>query len=208
MSACLLRQVLYDQLMQHTDAGVAVGEPVVIFDGVAVLAPRGRFEIELYASFMKLLGQVRLEPLPYLADPQLIRLQFALQFCVRVCSCLAQPGSPNIGTPRRRRPVTLKFTEKHCHSSVLCDVLPTAEGRTLSHSPSHSSKSLLRLMCARTCPPLQAQDYRIQYDSIVRLFVLPKSNAPHTLVVVSLDPPIRKGQTYYPHILVQVGPAM
>ena len=49
----------------------------------------------------------------------------------------------------------------------------------------------------------QAQDYRIQYDSIVRLFVLPKSNTPHTLVVVSLDPPIRKGQTYYPHILVQ-----
>jgi hypothetical protein len=50
---------------------------------------------------------------------------------------------------------------------------------------------------------LQAQDYRIQYDSIVRLFVLPKNNTPHTLVVISLDPPIRKGQTYYPHILVQ-----
>ena len=50
---------------------------------------------------------------------------------------------------------------------------------------------------------LQAQDYRIQYDSIVRLFVLPKTNTPQTLVVVSLDPPIRKGQTYYPHILCQ-----
>ena len=50
---------------------------------------------------------------------------------------------------------------------------------------------------------LQAQDYRIQYDSIVRLFVLPKSNVPQTLVVISLDPPIRKGQTYYPHILCQ-----
>lgn len=49
----------------------------------------------------------------------------------------------------------------------------------------------------------QAQDYRIQYDSIVRLFVLPKSNVPQTLVVISLDPPIRKGQTYYPHILCQ-----
>ena len=51
---------------------------------------------------------------------------------------------------------------------------------------------------------LQAQDYRIQYDSIVRIFVLPKSHTPHTLVVVSLDPPIRKGQTFYPHILVQL----
>ena len=50
--------MLYDRLMKHTDAGVAVGDAVVGFDGVAVLAPRGRFEIELYGSFMKLLGQV------------------------------------------------------------------------------------------------------------------------------------------------------
>ncbi len=50
---------------------------------------------------------------------------------------------------------------------------------------------------------VQAQDYRVQYDSILRLFVLPKSNTPHTLVVISLDPPIRKGQTHYSHILVQ-----
>ena len=50
---------------------------------------------------------------------------------------------------------------------------------------------------------MQAQDYRVQYDAIVRIFVLPKSHAPHTLVVISLDPPIRKGQTHYPHILVQ-----
>ena len=49
----------------------------------------------------------------------------------------------------------------------------------------------------------QAQDYRIQYDSILRLFVLPKSHSPHTLVVISLDPPVRKGQTYYAHILTQ-----
>lgn len=51
---------------------------------------------------------------------------------------------------------------------------------------------------------VQAQDYRIQYDSIVRIFVLPKSHTPHTLVVISLDPPIRKGQTFYQHILVQL----
>lgn len=47
----------------------------------------------------------------------------------------------------------------------------------------------------------QTQDYRIQYDSMVRIFVLPKTNTPQTLVVVSLDPPIRKGQTYYPHVM-------
>ena len=31
-----------------------------------------------------------------------------------------------------------------------------------------------------------------------------QSNQPHTLVVVTLDPPIRKGQTLYPHIVIQV----
>ena len=51
------------------------------------------------------------------------------------------------------------------------------------------------------CP--QTQDFKIRYSSIQRLFILPKSNSPHTLVVVSLDPPIRKGQTYYTHVLCQ-----
>jgi hypothetical protein len=31
-----------------------------------------------------------------------------------------------------------------------------------------------------------------------------QSNNPHTIVVVTLDPPIRKGQTLYPHIVIQV----
>ncbi|GJN05584.1 hypothetical protein PR202_ga23226 [Eleusine coracana subsp. coracana] len=49
----------------------------------------------------------------------------------------------------------------------------------------------------------QANDFKIQYSSIVRLFLLPKSNNPHTIVVITLDPPIRKGQTLYPHIVIQ-----
>ncbi|KAH7314772.1 hypothetical protein KP509_21G019400 [Ceratopteris richardii] len=48
-----------------------------------------------------------------------------------------------------------------------------------------------------------ANDFKIQYSSVVRLFVLPKSNQPHTFVVITLDPPIRKGQTFYPHIILQ-----
>lgn len=31
-----------------------------------------------------------------------------------------------------------------------------------------------------------------------------QSNQPHTFVVITLDPPIRKGQTLYPHIVMQV----
>ncbi|KAK9811520.1 hypothetical protein WJX72_005220 [[Myrmecia] bisecta] len=96
-------KVFYDRVMEHTEV-VASGDAIASFEAVAVLAPRGRFEVEMYSTFMKLVGQ--------------------------------------------------------------------------------------------------SQDYVVQYDSIVRLFVLPK-NPPHTLVVVSLDPPIRKGQTYYPHILCQ-----
>ncbi|KAL6518900.1 FACT complex subunit ssrp1 [Orobanche hederae] len=49
----------------------------------------------------------------------------------------------------------------------------------------------------------QANDFKIQYSSVVRVFWLPKSNQPHTFVIVTLDPPIRKGQTLYPHIVMQ-----
>ncbi|KAM1009591.1 hypothetical protein FF1_045006 [Malus domestica] len=48
-----------------------------------------------------------------------------------------------------------------------------------------------------------ANDFKIQYSSVVRLFLLPRSNQPHIFVVVTLDPPIRKGQTLYPHIVLQ-----
>ncbi|CAL4910045.1 unnamed protein product [Urochloa decumbens] len=49
----------------------------------------------------------------------------------------------------------------------------------------------------------QSNDFKIQYSSILRLFILPKSQDPHTFVVITLDPPIRKGQTLYPHIVIQ-----
>ncbi|GBF95966.1 FACT complex subunit [Raphidocelis subcapitata] len=49
----------------------------------------------------------------------------------------------------------------------------------------------------------QTQDFKIRYTSIIRLFLLPKPATRHTLVVISLDPPIRKGQTFYNHLLCQ-----
>ena len=45
-------------------------------------------------------------------------------------------------------------------------------------------------------------EFKVQYKHLVRMFVLPKSNAPQTLVAISLDSPIRKGQTFYQHVLV------
>ncbi len=91
--------------MQHANVGEVSGTAVATFDLVNIVNPRGRFDVELYSSFLKLLGQT--------------------------------------------------------------------------------------------------QEYRIQYDSIMRIFYLPKSTQ-QTLVVISLDPPIRKGQTYYTHILCQL----
>ena len=53
-------QVFHDRVVEHTEAGAAAaGDAVVAFEGVAVLHPRGRFDIEMYASFLKLLGQAR-----------------------------------------------------------------------------------------------------------------------------------------------------
>ncbi|KAG6719788.1 hypothetical protein I3842_03G024400 [Carya illinoinensis] len=98
-------QVFREKIMSMADVGAGGEEAVVTFEGIAILTPRGRYNVELHLSFLRLQGQ--------------------------------------------------------------------------------------------------ANDFKIQYSSVVRLFLLPKSNQPHTFVVVTLDPPIRKGQTLYPHIVLQ-----
>ena len=54
-------QVLHDRIVQFTDAGAATGNAVVTFekDSLSLLAPRGRFDVEMYLSSLKLTGQVR-----------------------------------------------------------------------------------------------------------------------------------------------------
>lgn len=98
-------KVFFEKISEFTDAGTATGDAIATFDSVGVIVPRGRFDIEMYTSSFKLLGQ--------------------------------------------------------------------------------------------------AQDFRVQYDSIIRIFLLPKPNSATTVVAISLDPPIRRGQTQYPHILCQ-----
>ncbi|XP_011098577.1 FACT complex subunit SSRP1 [Sesamum indicum] len=98
-------QVFRDKIVSMADVGAGGEEAVVTFDGIAILTPRGRYNVELHLSFLRLQGQ--------------------------------------------------------------------------------------------------ANDFKIQYSSVVRVFWLPKYNQPHTFVVVTLDPPIRKGQTLYPHIVMQ-----
>ncbi|KAK5034723.1 FACT complex subunit [Exophiala sideris] len=47
-------------------------------------------------------------------------------------------------------------------------------------------------------------DYKIQYDSIKKFFILPKNDEMHTLITLGLDPPLRQGQTRYPFIVMQL----
>ena len=46
-------------------------------------------------------------------------------------------------------------------------------------------------------------DYKISYSSISRLFQLPKPDQRHIFFVVSIDPPVKQGQTRYPHLVMQ-----
>lgn len=46
-------------------------------------------------------------------------------------------------------------------------------------------------------------DYKIPYKNVQRLFLLPKPDEVHHLLVVQLDPPARQGQTKYPFFVIQ-----
>jgi len=46
-------------------------------------------------------------------------------------------------------------------------------------------------------------DYKIKYDDISRLFLLPKPDDVHIAFVISLDKPIRQGQQRYQHLVLQ-----
>jgi structure-specific recognition protein 1 len=46
-------------------------------------------------------------------------------------------------------------------------------------------------------------DYKIPYKNIQRLFLLPKPDDTHNVLIVQLDPPLRQGQTRYPFLVMQ-----
>lgn len=47
-------------------------------------------------------------------------------------------------------------------------------------------------------------DYKIQYQSIKKFFLLPKPDDIHMLITLGLDPPLRQGQTRYPFLVMQL----
>jgi FACT complex subunit SSRP1/POB3 len=46
-------------------------------------------------------------------------------------------------------------------------------------------------------------DYKINYEQVVKLFLLPKPDDTHVLFVIGVDPPLRQGQTRYPFLVIQ-----
>lgn len=46
-------------------------------------------------------------------------------------------------------------------------------------------------------------DYKVPYDSLQRIFVLPRLDEQHSMVVLQLEPPLRQGQTRYPFLVMQ-----
>lgn len=49
----------------------------------------------------------------------------------------------------------------------------------------------------------QKYDYKIKYDDINRLFLLPKPDEVHMVFVIALDKPIRQGQQRYQYLVLQ-----
>ncbi len=45
-------------------------------------------------------------------------------------------------------------------------------------------------------------DYKIPYKTILRLFLLPHMDGRQMFFVISLDPPIKQGQTRYPFLIL------
>lgn len=46
-------------------------------------------------------------------------------------------------------------------------------------------------------------DYKIPYKHVQRMFLLPKPDGIHNMLILQLDPPLRQGQTRYPFLIMQ-----
>ncbi|KAL7751271.1 FACT complex subunit [Sorochytrium milnesiophthora] len=49
----------------------------------------------------------------------------------------------------------------------------------------------------------KSYDYKLKYENVLKLFLLPKPDDLHVNFVLALDPPLRQGQTSYPFLVIQ-----
>ncbi|RKP37175.1 FACT complex subunit pob3 [Dimargaris cristalligena] len=97
--------VFYDMVKNKADLGQVTGESIALFQEILCLTPRGRYDIDMFPSFLRLRGKT--------------------------------------------------------------------------------------------------YDYKISYESVIKLFLLSKPDDLHMVFVLGLDPPIRQGQTRYPFLVFQ-----
>eukprot|EP01133_Synstelium_polycarpum_P013347 gene13347-15700_t len=50
----------------------------------------------------------------------------------------------------------------------------------------------------------KTHDYKVSYDTISKLFQLPRQDQSQMFFVISLDPPVRQGKTKYDHLVIQL----
>jgi structure-specific recognition protein 1 len=49
----------------------------------------------------------------------------------------------------------------------------------------------------------KSYDYKVPFNTISRMFLLPHKDQRHVFFVLSIHPPIRQGQTRYPFIVME-----
>eukprot|EP01111_Echinosteliopsis_oligospora_P012040 TRINITY_DN4092_c0_g1_i1.p1 TRINITY_DN4092_c0_g1~~TRINITY_DN4092_c0_g1_i1.p1 ORF type:complete len:540 (+),score=113.61 TRINITY_DN4092_c0_g1_i1:21-1640(+) len=103
---------------------------------------------------------------------------------------------------------TKKTTAQMFHQSILDKVdVSATSGKgiaTLPHIPLLTPRGKYDIELFPTFMKLHgiSYDYKIAYDSVARLFQLPKPDQTHVFFIASLDPPIRQGATKYPHLVM------
>lgn len=51
----------------------------------------------------------------------------------------------------------------------------------------------------------KSYDHRIPYAAIAKIFLLPRIDETHVMLILQVDPPLRQGQTRYPFVTLQMG---
>lgn len=168
---------IHEKIIHRADTSTFAGESLAAFSEVPVIVPRESPSSNPLAS----------------KDVPLIYLLYLCSICSSVLHFLL--------------PVLVVCPTSHISQSLSVPFLFLAG----THLPCARDK-LLCLLGGRYDVDLypnyfkmhgKSYDFKVLYSSVSRLFLLPKPDEIHVAIVVSIDPPIRQGNTHYPHLIFQ-----
>ena len=67
-------QAFHDQIKERADIGQVTGEGIIVFNEVLVVTPRGRYDIDMFPSFLRLRGKTYDYKIAYTAITKLFLL--------------------------------------------------------------------------------------------------------------------------------------